>query len=421
MNSGKKRRVVFTGLGAITPIGIGIENFWNSLKEGRSGVDWITCFDPSPFSSRVAGEIKDFDPTDYMEPLNAKRMDRFAQFAVVGARMALQDAGITIDETSAPHIGIVVGSAMGGVPLAENQHTIFLAKGIKRVSPYLNSSLFPGAAACQISIELGIKGFGNTIAGACSAGTDSLGYAYQCIKSGMMDVCLAGGSEAPLAPLCLGSFCLINALSTHNDPPEKACRPFDASRNGFVLSEGAGIMVMEELGHALKRDAYIYGEFMGYNTNFDAFHMVQPSPDADQGCLCVQRLLDDAAVHPEEIDYINAHGTSTLLNDKNETKIIKMVFGERAYKIPVSANKSMTGHTLGGAGSIEAIASLLTMKYQFLPPTINIENADADCDLDYVPNVGRAAEVHAILSNSYGFGGKNSALVLKEYTQSRMI
>lgn len=417
MNNGQKRRVVITGLGAITPIGLGIDKFWTSLKEGKSGIDRITCFDPSPFSSQVAGEVKDFDPTDYMEPLSAMRMDRFAQFAVVSSRMALQDAGITIDETNAPHIGIVVGSAMGGIPLAESQHTIFLEKGIKRVSPYLNSSLFPGAAASQISIELGIKGFGNTIAGACSAGSDSLGYAYHCIKSGIMEVCLAGGAEAPLAPLTLGSFCIINALSTLNDPPEKACRPFDASRNGFVLSEGAGIMVLEELDHALKRDAFIYGELMGYYTTFDAFHMVQPAPDGEQGCLCVRRVLEEAGVHPEEIDYINAHGTSTPLNDKNETKVIKMVFGERAYKIPISSNKSMTGHSLGGAGSIEAIASLLSLKHQYLPPTINCETTDPECDLDYVPNVGREAEVHTILSNSYGFGGKNSAIIFRNFIQ----
>ena len=411
----KSRRVVITGLGAVTPIGIGIEAFWNSLKEGKSGIGLTTCFDSSSFSCKVTGEVKDFDPTDYMDPLSAKKMDRFAHFAVVSSQMAIKDAGLKIDETNAYKIGIVIGSAMGGIPLAENQHTIFLEKGLKRVSPYLNSSLFPGAAASQVSIALGIKGFGNTIAGACSAGTDSIGYAYHCIKNGITDVCLVGGSEAPIAPLTLGSFCVINALSTLNTPPEKASRPFDALRNGFVLSEGAGIVVMEELSHASKRDAYIYGEVMGYYTTFDAYHMVQPAPDAEPGTICVKQALNEAGIHPEEIDYINAHGTSTPLNDKNETKIIKNVFGERAYKIAISANKSMTGHSLGAAGSIEAIASLLTLKHQFIPPTINYETPDPECDLDYIPNHGREAEVHTILSNSYGFGGKNSAIIFREY------
>jgi 3-oxoacyl-[acyl-carrier-protein] synthase II len=413
----KTRRVVITGLGAVTPIGIGIEAFWNSLKEGKSGIGLTTCFDASSFSCKVAGEVKDFDPTDYMDPLSAKKMDRFAHFAVVSSQMAIKDAGLKIDETNAYKIGIIIGSAMGGIPLAENQHTIFLEKGLKRVSPYLNSSLFPGAAASQVSIALGIKGFGNTIAGACSAGTDSIGYAYHCIKNGITDVCLVGGSEAPIAPLTLGSFCVINALSTLNTPPDKASRPFDATRNGFVLSEGAGIMVMEELSNASKRDAYIYGEVMGYYTTFDAYHMVQPAPDAEPGTICVKQALNEAGVPPEEIDYINAHGTSTPLNDKNETKVIKNVFGERAYKIAISANKSMTGHSLGAAGSIEAIASLLTLKHQFIPPTINYETPDPECDLDYIPNHGREAEVHTILSNSYGFGGKNSAIIFKNFMQ----
>ena len=413
----KSRRVVITGLGVVTPIGIGIESFWNSLREGKSGIGPVTSFDTSTFTSKVAGEVKGFDPTDYMDPLSAKKMDRFAHFAVVSAQMAIKDARLKIDETNAYKVGIIIGSAMGGIPLAENQHTIFLEKGLKRVSPYLNSSLFPGAAASQVSIALGIKGFGNTIAGACSAGTDSIGYAYHCIKNGITDVCLVGGSEAPIAPLTLGSFCVINALSTLNTPPEKASRPFDATRNGFVLSEGAGIMVMEELSNASKRDAYIYGEVMGYYTTFDAYHMVQPAPDAEPGTICVKQALNEAGVPPEEIDYINAHGTSTPLNDKNETKIIKNVFGERAYKIAISANKSMTGHSLGAAGSIEAIASLLTLKHQFIPPTINYATPDPECDLDYIPNHGREAEVHTILSNSYGFGGKNSAIIFRSFME----
>jgi 3-oxoacyl-[acyl-carrier-protein] synthase II len=411
----KSRRVVITGLGVVSPIGIGLEAFWNSLKEGKSGIGTITSFDISTFNSKVAGEVKDFDPTDYMDPLSAKKMDRFSHFAVVAAQMAIKDAELKINEHNAFDIGIIIGSAMGGIPLAETQHTIFLEKGLKRVSPYLNSSLFPGAAASQVSIALGIKGFSNTIAGACSTGNDSIGYAYQCIKNGLLDICIVGGAEAPLAPLTLGSFDIIHALSTLNDPPEKASRPFDAKRNGFVLSEGAGIMVMEELGHALRRNAKIYGEIAGYYSTLDAFHMVQPAPDAEAGSVCVRRAIADAGISPEEIDYINAHGTSTPFNDKNETKVIKKVFGDKAYKIPISANKSMTGHALGAAGAIEAVASFLTLKYQFLPPTINYEDPDPECDLDYVPNVGRCAEVHTVLSNSYGFGGKNSALVFVNF------
>ena len=411
----KTRRVVITGLGAVTPIGIGIEAFWKSLREGKSGIGPISCFDASTFSSKVAGEVKDFDPTDYMDPLSAKRMDRFARFAVACAQMAVKDSEFKINEHNAYEIGIIMGSAMGGIPEAETQHSIFLEKGLKRVSPYLNSSLFPGAAVSQISICLGIKGFSNTIAGACSTGNDAIGYAYQCIQNGLLDICLVGGAEAPLSPLTLCSFDIIHALSTHNDPPEKASRPFDATRNGFVLSEGAVVMVMEELEHALKRDAKIYAEVLGYFSTMDAFHMVQPAPDSESGAVCVKRALADAKIYPEEIDYINAHGTSTSFNDANETKIIKKVFGERAYKIPISANKSMTGHALGAAGAIEAIASLLTLKYQYIPPTINYESPDPECDLDYVPNQGRKAEMQTILSNAYGFGGKNSALIFKRF------
>jgi 3-oxoacyl-[acyl-carrier-protein] synthase II len=331
--------------------------------------------------------------------------------------MAVKDSELKINEHNAYDIGIIIGSAMGGIPEAETQHSIFLEKGLKRVSPYLNSSLFPGAAVSQISITLGIKGFSNTIAGACSTGNDSIGYAYQCIQNGLLDTCLVGAAEAPLSPLTLCSFDIIHALSTHNNPPEKASRPFDATRNGFVLSEGAVVMVMEELGHALERDAKIYAEVLGYYSTLDAFHMVQPAPDFESGTVCVKRALANAKIHPEEIDYINAHGTSTSFNDANETKIIKKVFGDRAYKIPISANKSMTGHALGAAGAIEAIASLLTIKHQYIPPTINYETPDPECDLDYVPNQGRKAEVQTILSNAYGFGGKNSAIIFKNFLQ----
>ena len=409
------KRVVVTGIGAVTPLGNNVNDYWNNLINGVSGAAPITRFDASKFKTQFACEVKGFDIGEYLDRKEARKMDRFSHFAVVCAQMAVKDAELKITEHNAHDIGIIVGSAMGGIPLAETQHSVFLEKGLKRVSPYLNSSLFPGAAASQISIALGIKGFSNTIAGACSTGNDAIGYAYQCIRYGLLDICLVGGAEAPLAPLTLGSFDIIHALSTQNDPPEKASRPFDGTRNGFVLSEGAGIIVMEELGNALRRNAKIYGEVLGYYSNLDAFHMVQPAPDGEAGIQCVKRALIDAGIHPDAIDYINAHGTSTPFNDKNETKVIKNVFGERAYKIPISANKSMTGHALGAAGAIEAIASLLTLKYQFLPPTINHETPDPECDLDYVPNRGREAEVHTILSNSYGFGGKNSEIIFRSF------
>jgi len=410
-----KRRVVITGLGVIAPNGIGKDEFWKSLKEGKSGITRITRFDATTYPCQVAGEVRNFDPTNYMDPKTAKRMDRFSQFALACAKMAVEDAGVKVGDNFLENAGIVVGSAMGGIPLAEAQHALFLEKGLKRVSPYLAISLFTGSASCQISIALGIKGYSNVIGGACAAGTDAIGYAFDIIKDGKIDMVVAGGAEAPLAPLTFGAFCVIDALSKINGNPARASRPFDAERNGFVMSEGAGIVVLEELGHALKRGARIYGEIIGYGTTYDSFHMVQPSPDGKQAARAVEMSLQDAGISHQEIDYINSHGTSTPLNDKMETKVIKDVFGERAYKIPINATKSMIGHTLGAAGALEVIVSALAIQNQFLHPTINYEFPDPDCDLDYVANGGRAAEVNCLLTNSYGFGGKNSALILKKF------
>jgi len=411
----ERRRVVISGMGVVAPNGIGVESFWNSLLHGRSGVKKISHFDASSYPSQVAGEVKDFDPTNYMSPKSARRMDRFSQFAVACARMAVEDAKIEISQENSEQIGISLGSALGGIPTAEEQHSVFIEKGLKRVDPLLATKLFLGAATSQISIEIGIHGHSNTIAGACSAGTDSIGYAFYSIKNDLAKIMIAGGSEAPLAPLTFGAFCQIGALSTRNGDPTRASRPFDLKRDGFVMSEGAGILILEDLQNASERGAHIYAEILSYGTTNDAYNMAHPLPDGAHAKRAIQLTLEHANMSPLEIDYINAHGSSTPLNDKIETKIIKEIFGEYAYRVPITSTKSMIGHSLGAAGSIEAIASVLTIKNQFIPPTINHEFPDPECDLDYVPNKGRAAIVNTVLSNSYGFGGKNSALIIRKF------
>jgi len=407
---------VITGLGVIASNGIGKEAFWNALKEGKSGIVKIARFDASSYPSQIAGEVDGFDPMDYMSPKSAKRMDKFAQFAVAVAKMAIEDSGLTISQNNNSNIGVVFASALGGMNIAESQHSIFMEKGLHRTSPYLAISLFSGAASSQIAIELGITGYNSTLSTACSAGGDALGHAFHAVRNNLANVIICGGTECPLAPLSFGSFAVINALSTHrNNEPWRASRPFDKERDGFVMSEGAGAVVLEELTHALNRRAYIYAEFIGYGTTCDAFHMTQPSPDGEGTAKAIQTALNDANIKPEEIDYINAHGSSTSINDSHETKVIKKVFGEHAYKIPISANKSMTGHSLGASPAIEIVASALTIQNQFLPPTINYEYPDPECDLDYVPNKGRKAKVRTILSNSLGFGGKNVALIIRKF------
>jgi 3-oxoacyl-[acyl-carrier-protein] synthase II len=411
----EKRRVVITGMGVIAPNGIGVENFWDSLVHGRSGIRRITYFDASSYPCQIAGEVNDFDPSNYMSPKNARRMDRFAQFAVACTRMALSDANIEISEKNSERIGIASGSALGGNPTAEEQHSIFMEKGLKRVDHLLATKIFLGGATSQISIEFNIKGHSNTIAGACSVGTDCIGYSFYAIKNNLADIMIAGGAEASLAPLTFGAFSLIGALSTRNGDPARASRPFDKERNGFVMSEGAGILILEDLENALKRNATIYAEVLSYGTTNDAYSMVHPLPTGEQAKKAIQLALRYAKLNPSEINYINAHGSSTPLNDKVETKIIKEIFGEYAYRIPISSNKSMIGHTLGAAGSIETIASALTIKYQFIPPTINYEFPDPECDLDYVPNQGRKAPIDTVLKNSYGFGGKNSSIIIRKF------
>jgi 3-oxoacyl-[acyl-carrier-protein] synthase II len=412
----KKRRVVITGLGIIASNGIGKDTFWNALKEGKSGIKKITRFDASSYPSQIAGEVNGFDPMDYMSPDSVKRMDRFAQFAVTTAKMAVEDAELTISHKNNTSIGIVFASAVGGAVLTEKQYGLLLEKGLKRANPYLAISLFPGASSGQIAMELGVTGYNNTISTACAAAGDAIGHSFHAIRNKLADVIICGGSECPIAPLTFGSFCVMNALSTRrNNEPWRASRPFDRERDGFVMSEGAGAVILEELSHALDRGAPIYAEIIGYGTTCDAFHITQPSPDGAGTVRAIQIALRDADIKPEEVDYINAHGTSTPLNDRSETKVIKKVFGEHAYRIPLSANKSMTGHALGASPAIEFIASVLTIQNQFLPPTINYEHFDPECDLDYVPNKGRKAHINVVFSNSQGFGGKNVALIIKKF------
>jgi len=409
------RRVVITGLGVIASNGIGIDNFWDSLAHGRSGVRTITHFDASSYPSKIAGEVNDFNPLDYIDPKSARRMDRFCQFSVACTRMALEDSGIEISEKNSERTGISLGSALGGIPCAEEQHSVFLERGLKRVDPLVALKIFSGAATSQVSIEFGIRGHSTTIGGACAAGVDDVGYAFYAIKNDLADVMVAGGAETPIVPLTVGSFCLIGALSKRNGDPARASRPFDKERDGFVMGEGGGVLILENLEHALQRGVPIYAEVLGYGTTNDAYHMVQPLPEGEQAKKAIELALHEAKVEPMEINHVNAHGSSTPLNDKIETKIIKQVFGEYAYNIPITANKSMTGHALGAGGAIELVAAVLAIKNQFVPPTINYEFPDPECDLDYVPNEGRKATVTTVLKNSFGFGGKNSSIIIRKH------
>jgi 3-oxoacyl-[acyl-carrier-protein] synthase II len=413
-----KRRVVITGMGVVAPNGIGLENFWSSLSRGRSGIKKITRFDASSYPVQIAGEVQDFDPLNYVNPKKARHMDRFAQFAVACAKMALENSKLDLTDNNTDRIGIALGSALGGFPLVEGQYAVFLEKGLKRVDPYLATRTFIGGATSHVSIELGIKGHSNSIGGACTVGADSIGYAFLAIRNSLADVMITGASEAPIAPLTIGSFFQVGALSTRNGDPTRASRPFDKERDGFVMSEGGGVLILEDLENALRRGAPIYAEVLGYATTNDAYSITHPLPDGLQAKKAIQLTLDNANVGPSEIDYINAHGSSTPLNDKIETKVIKEIFGEKAYKLPISSNKSMIGHSLGAVGAIEAIASILTIKYQFIPPTINYEFPDPECDLDYVPNRGRKANINTVLSSSYGFGGKNSNIIIRKFPLS---
>jgi 3-oxoacyl-[acyl-carrier-protein] synthase II len=418
MKGNYRRRAVITGLGVIAPNGIGKKAFWNALKEGKSGIVKITRFDATSYSSHVAGEVNNFEPANYMSPKSARRIDRFTQFAVAATRMAIEDSYLNIDENNNKKIGISIGSSLGALPYAEFQHAIFLEKGLNRIDPLLATRLFAGEVSSHVSIEFGVKGPCYTISTGCVAGTDAIGQALTLIRNDVTDVVITGGAEAPLAPLSFGAFCRIGALSQRDGDPTKACRPFDKNRDGFVMSEGAGIIVLEELEHAVKRNAHIYAEVLGFGATSDAYHMTRAPEDAAGTVQAIQLAMRDGDVQPKEIDYINAHATSTLLNDKIETLSFKKVFGDRAYNIPISATKSMTGHTVGGAGAIETVASALILENQFIHPTINYETPDPDCDLNYVPNEGIKYDLKIVLSNSIGFGSRNAAIILKKILAS---
>ncbi len=412
-----KRRVVITGVGAVTPIGIGKDAFWNSLVEGKSGVGLITQFDTAEFGAKIAGEVKDFDFADYGDKKEGKRMDRVTQFAVAAAKLAVDDAKLDLEAINQVRAGVCVGSGIGGIHTFLEQSLKYGEKGPSKISPFFIPMEIPNMAAGQISIALGFKGPNTAIVTACASGNNCIGDALRTIQYGDADLMIAGGTEAAISPVALAGFDNMKALSRNNEAPEKASCPFDKKRSGFVMGEGAGVVLLEELEHAKARGAHIYAELVGFAMNADAYHITAPDPSGEMPTLCMQAAIDDAGVAPEEVDYINAHGTSTHRNDLNETLATKKVFGDHAYKLAISSIKSMTGHLLGAAGGIEAVATALTIEKGIIPPTINYEDVDTEegLDLDYVPNKAREAEVRVALSNNFGFGGHNATIVLKKY------
>ncbi len=407
------RRVVVTGLGVIAPNGIGKEEFWGAIESGKSGITRISRFDPSPLTSQCAGEVTGFDPADYIAPKRLKRMDRTSHLAVSAAKMAVEDASLDFNKEDTDKIGVILGVAAGGYGYILEQHNTFLEKGPMRISPFTVIASFSDSSSSQIAIEFNLGGPNFSVSSACSSGVDAIGYAFNAIRRDEMDVAVTGGADAPLSPGIIASFCVVRALSTNNNEPGKASRPFDRKRDGFVLGEGAGILILEELEHAKKRNAHIYAEVLGYGITCDASHITQPRPDGEAAARAIRFALKDANIKAEEINCISAHGTSTPLNDKTETMVIKKIFGNYAYKIPITALKSMIGHLIGGAGPVELIAGVLSMEKGVIPPTINYEHPDPECDLDYVPNEAREAKIDTILKSSFGFGGKNSALVVR--------
>ncbi|MEY4479676.1 MAG: 3-oxoacyl-[acyl-carrier-protein] synthase 2 [Bacillota bacterium] len=408
------QRVVVTGMGVITALGRDLETFWGNLLAGKSGVSHIEAFDTTEYTTKIAAEIKNWNPEDYVERKDARKMDRFVQFAVAASLSALKDANLNISEDTDPErVGVIVGSGIGGLLTWEEQHRALVEKGPKRVSPFFIPMMIANMASGQVSILTGAKGPNSTAVTACATGTNSIGDSFKMIQRGDADVMICGGAEATISPMGVAGFCSMRAMSVRNDDPTHASRPFDVDRDGFVMGEGSGVLILESLEHALKRGARIYGEVIGYGMSGDAHHMTDPDPEGASRCM--KRAIRDAGIAPSEIDYINAHGTSTPVGDKSETKAIKTALGDAAYKVAVSSTKSMTGHLLGAAGGIEAIASLLAIKDGIIPPTINIENQDPECDLDYVPNVARKADVKIAMSNSFGFGGHNATVIMKKY------
>jgi 3-oxoacyl-[acyl-carrier-protein] synthase II len=411
-----RKRVVITGLGLVIPIGIGVETAWKNVCEGRSGIAPLTRFDPNDHETKIAGEVKGFNPENYIEKKEIKKMDLFIQYALGAANEAVEDSQLEIAPENAEQVGVIVGTGLGGLPTIEKYHQILLEKGPGRISPFFIPMLIANMASGQIAIRFGVKGPNSCIVTACATGAHCIGDAYRAIVYGDAKAFIAGGTEANITPLTVGGFNAMKALSTRNDEPEKASRPFEKNRDGFVVAEGAGILILEDLEFALNRGARIYAEIVGYGYTGDAYHITAPSPDGDGAARCMRMALRDAGLKPEEIDHINAHGTSTPLNDATETQAIKTVFGEHAKKIPISATKSMTGHLLGAAGSTEAIFTILSLRDGILPPTINYEEPDPECDLDYVPNVARRTPIQIAMSNAFGFGGTNGTLIFKKFT-----
>ena len=410
-----KKRVVITGLGCVTPVGNGKEEFWNNIKSGVCGIDTVTRFDASNFQSQMAGEVKNFNAEDYINKKEVKRLDRFTQYAVASAKMAVEDANLDLDTINKERMGVIIGTGIGGVATIEEQHTILLNKGNKRVSPFFVPMMIGNMAAGQVSIFLGAKGPNTNVCTACASGTHSIGDAFKVIQRGDASVMVAGGSEAPITALAFSGFCNMKAMSTRNDDPKTASRPFDKDRDGFVMGEGAGILILEELEHALNRNAKIYAEVVGYGATADAYHMTTPAEGGEGATRAIKMALEDGNVPLDEVDYINAHGTSTPYNDRLETQAIKNVFGDKAYGLCVSSTKSMTGHLLGASGAIEAVVCAMSIEDNFIPPTINVQEVDQDLDLDYVLDTGKEREVRYALSNSLGFGGHNATIVLKKY------
>jgi 3-oxoacyl-[acyl-carrier-protein] synthase II len=410
-----KRRVVVTGVGMITPLGIGVAKSWDNLMAGRSGIVKITQFDATAFPTKIAGEVEGFNPEDYMEPKEVKKMDRFIHFALAAATMAIRDSGLEVTARNSERVGVIVGSGIGGLRTIENYHSVIMEKGPKRITPFFIPMLVINLASGQISIRFGAKGPNSAVATACATGSHAIGDAFRLIQRGEADAMIAGGAEAVITPLGIGGFNAMKTLSTRNDEPEKASRPFDAERDGFVMGEGAGIVILESLENALERGAKIYAEIVGYGMTGDAYHITSPSPNGEGAARCMKRALEDGGLEPSKVNYINAHGTSTKYGDELETIAIKTVFGEHAYKLAVSSTKSMTGHLLGAAGGVEAIFTALAVYGDIVPPTINLENPDPECDLDYVSSGARKMTVDWALTNSFGFGGTNACLLLKKF------
>jgi 3-oxoacyl-[acyl-carrier-protein] synthase II len=410
------RRVVVTGLGLISPLGIGVEKSWGGMLQGRSGIRRITQFDASLFATRIAGEVDGFNPEDYIEPKEVKKMDRFIHFGVAASTMAVTDSGLKIDEHNAARVGVYVGSGMGGLPAIEHYHKVLLEKGPRRITPFFIPMLIINLAAGQISIKFGAKGPNSAPATACATGSHAIGDAFKVIQRGDADAMIAGGTESCITSMGIGGFNAMKALSTRNDEPEKASRPFDSDRDGFIMGEGSGILIIEELGHALARKAKIYAEIAGYGLTGDAYHITSPAPGGEGAARCMAMALKDAGIVPSDVDYINAHGTSTKYGDELETAAIKTIFKEHAYKVAISSTKSMTGHLLGAAGGVEAVICALSIHNSIVPPTINLDNPDPECDLDYVPHTARKGDIRAALSNSFGFGGTNACLLFKKFS-----